>query len=199
MKITRGPYGSTPIDDLSGLMPSHIKTKEELDLWESENITEAYLNYFSKPEKTRLVPESIKKIHKDMFGSTWTWAGDFRKVNLNIGVEWHSIPVEVKKLTDDISYWSSNKHLSVFEQSIRVHHRLAVIHPFKNGNGRHARFVSDLILFNYGEKLPSWPDDKLIESTDVRKRYINALKDADKGNYCSLEVFTQGLIKGVSN
>ena len=90
------------------------------------------------------------------------------------------------------------KHgLGLLEQSVRIHHRLVAIHPFVNGNGRHARLVADVVLFCHSHRLPHWPNNKLIEETDIRKKYIQALKAADKGSYQLLEKFTKGLIDKV--
>jgi hypothetical protein len=56
--------------------------------------------------------------------------------------------------------------------------------------------VADIFLFARGQKLPEWPEAGLIESTDIRKRYIRALQAADKGDYQPLKAFTAALIKG---
>jgi hypothetical protein len=43
-----GAEDSTPIDDISGLIPGHISTKKELDVWEAENVLHAVSKYLSK-------------------------------------------------------------------------------------------------------------------------------------------------------
>jgi len=186
---------ATPIDDASGLLPSHITTKEQLNEWEVNNILKAAIKYLARRTNKPITVDLIKKLHKDMFGETWDWAGQFRKTNINIGIDWHKIPVEVKKLVDDIEYWGKRKDgLDLFEQSVRIHHRLVKIHPFKNGNGRHARLMSDIFLFSRGYKMPIWPSHEIISSTNIRKEYINALNRADKNNYKPLERLTLSLI-----
>ena len=81
-----------------------------------------------------------------------------------------------------------------YPQSGRIHHRLVKIHPFVNGNGRHARLVADIFLFDRNQKLPTWPDKALIEEGNIRKQYISALEAADKGDYRLIENFTAKLI-----
>ena len=131
-----------------------------------------------------------------MFCQTWKWAGKFRQSNYNIGVDWHNIQEELKKLVDDVDFWQNQeKGLDVFAQSVRLHHRLVLIHPFVNGNGRHARLVSDIFLFSRNHKMPIWPSKELLEETDIRQKYIDALKVADKGDYGPLEKFTKGRMK----
>jgi len=197
MPISKPTEGATPIDDVSGLIPTHITTKAELDEWEAANILKAVRKYLSKKDKPKISIEWLKKVHKDMFDETWAWAGKFRTENTNVGVDFRHIQEEVKKLVDDIDFWQKDVGgFGIFEQSVRIHHRLVFIHPFANGNGRHARLVADKFLFSHGERLPSWPDAELIKKTDIRTKYIEALQSADRGDYKQLEEFTRGLIIG---
>jgi len=187
--------GATPVDDTSGLIPSHIQTKAELDEWEAANILKATHKYLSGKNKFRADIDWLKKVHKDMLDDTWEWAGKFRDSNVGIGVDWTLIPEHIKNLVDDVKFWDKGKTgLTIFEQSVRIHHRLVRIHPFKNGNGRHARLVADVFLKSQGGKLPNWPNFKLIKEKNMRDKYINALKEADKGNYKMLEEFTKSLL-----
>jgi Fic-DOC domain mobile mystery protein B len=190
-----GPVeGATPIEDASDLIPTHISTRAELNEWEAANILKAARRYLSGKKLPVITVEWLKKVHQAMFDETWGWAGVLRKKSINLGVDWHRIQDELKRLADDIKYWTENNKLNILERSVRIHHRLVKIHPFVNGNGRHARLVADIFLSSHKEKLPEWPKAGLIEKTDVRKRYIQALQAADKGNYEPLERFTRKLI-----
>jgi fido (protein-threonine AMPylation protein) len=42
------------------------------------------------------------------------------------------VSTELKKLTDDLSFWHENKTFNAIEISARLHHRTVVIHPFLN-------------------------------------------------------------------
>ena len=66
--------------------------------------------------------------------------------------------------------------------------------PFENGNGRHARLVADIILYNANHPMPNWPDKEMVDNSNIRKNYINALKSADNGDYNPLTEFTSGLL-----
>jgi len=186
--------GATPIEDTSDLIPTHILTRADLNEWEAANILTASRRYLKKNAKLKITIDWLKSVHKAMFDETWKWAGKLRTKDYNLGVNWHQIQEELEKLTDDIEYWEKAGTPERLEQSVRLHHRLAKIHPFVNGNGRHARLVADIFLFAQGHKLPEWPEAGLIESTDIRKRYIAALQAADKGDYKSLKAFTAALI-----
>jgi fido (protein-threonine AMPylation protein) len=40
-----------------------------------------------------------------MNSDVWTWAGEFRKTNKNIGVDKWQISTQLKALLDDTKYW----------------------------------------------------------------------------------------------
>ena len=130
----------------------------------------------------------FKKVHKDMFNKIWNWAGKFRKTKTNIGSKPFQISIEIEQLCKDVHYWDCNQIYNLLEKSIRIHHRLVKIHPFVNGNGRHARFIADLYIHTNNGKSPHWPND-LSKNGNDRKRYIQSLKEADLGSYHSLYDF----------
>jgi fido (protein-threonine AMPylation protein) len=74
---------------------------------------------------------------------------------------------------------------------VRFHHRLVSIHPFANGNGRHARLMTDLLLESMGAKPLSWGRAKLTTRGQARARYIAALQSADRGDLKPLRDFAQ--------
>ena len=129
-----------------------------------------------------------------MFNHTWKWAGKFRKTEKNIGIEWFFIPTELKKLCDDINYQLTHEISSRDEIAIRLHYRLVWIHPFPNGNGRHARLMADLLITKLGQPRFSWgmqQQQNLYQATPVRKQYIDALQAADKGDYSKIIAFAR--------
>ena len=69
------------------------------------------------------------------------------------------------------------------KQAIRFHHQLAWIHPFPNGNGRHARLMADLLILQLGGKRFSWGQSPLTDENDNRASYLAALRAADAGSY----------------
>jgi len=195
MPLIENIPGATPLDDISELIPTHITTRSELNEWEAANIIKAVRKYLGERKRYKLDVAWLKKVHRDMFDETWEWAGQFRKNNFNIGSDWHLIPEQIKSLVDDLAYWEKGEgDLSVLERGVRLHHRLVKIHPFVNGNGRHARLVSDVYLFNHDHPLPTWPSQELIAESEFRQKYIVALQAADQGNYKLLARLTSGLI-----
>lgn len=188
------PTGATPLDpnEIEGLIPSHITTRDELNRWEQDNITEA-LAWVEKRRPKDILNESfIKQLHKRMFRHVWQWAGKLRQSEKNLGVSWYQISIELKKLCDDTYYWIENKTFPEDELAARFHHRLVFIHPFSNGNGRHARLMTEILLENVLNKPPfTWGSANLGASGDDRKRYIEALIAADRGDFQPLLDFVR--------
>lgn len=196
--INSYPEGATPLDpdEMDGLIPKHISTLAQLNEWEQRNILAAENEYSQKNLliENILTTEFIKKIHQKMFNKTWKWAGQFRKTEKNIGVDPFYISVSLKSLLDDVKFQIENEtYLSMDEVIARFHHRLVSIHPFPNGNGRHARFVSDLLLISLNQPRFTWGDllKNEISDKEIRKKYIYAVQAADKQNYKFLIEFVR--------
>jgi Fic-DOC domain mobile mystery protein B len=127
-----------------------------------------------------------------MFANVWKWAGHFRHSDKNIGVPWYQIPTVLKDLCDDVSLWIQQMEYPADEMAIRFHHRLVLIHPFPNGNGRHARLMTDLLLENILNcSRFTWGSENLSRDGNTRQRYIAALHAADKYNYQLLREFVR--------
>ena len=89
------------------------------------------------------------------------------------------IPNELGNLFGDVRYWVEHKTFSPDEIAIRLHHRLVAIHPFANGNGRHARLMADLMVELLGDTPFSWGGGSLADPGELRARYVVALQAAD--------------------
>ena len=180
------PEGASPLDpnEIEGLLLTHITKRSELDRWEQDNINEALAWLDQRKPKDFLNESFMKLLHKRMFGNVWKWAGKLRKTEKNIGVLFYQISIEVKKLCDDVEYWIENKNFPDDEIAARFHHRLVFIHLFPNGNGRHARLIADILLENVFAKPPfTWGSKNLAATGLDRKKYIESLIAADRGDY----------------
>lgn len=188
--------GQTPIDEdeMEGLLIRTISTRGELDEFEQANIEEA-LEWTVSERFTRdeiLSEKFVMRVHKKMFGKVWDWAGTRRKSNKNIGVDKSQITTELRKLLDDCRYWIDQEVFPPDEIAVRFSHRLVAIHIFPNGNGRHSRLMAD-ILISHGFDKPvfSWGGSDLTSHTDIRKRYLEAIYQADAGNIVPLVEFAR--------
>jgi Fic-DOC domain mobile mystery protein B len=183
--------GATPLHDYSGLKLKWVRSIDDLNMVEAENISLAQKKYLSGKITNLSLwfnVSTLKEIHRSMFCNVWDWAGKFRRSITSIGIKPYLIQIELSKLCNDVNAWSNEKiALTPLEQAARIHHRLVFIHPFENGNGRFARLVGDRYLVAIGGAHPNWPH--LQNSNKIRQAYIQSLKDADLGDYNALIEF----------
>jgi Fic-DOC domain mobile mystery protein B len=170
------PYGATPIDpeEAEGLIPS-ISTRAELNAFEALNIAEAlgWAHGNRKNHRDLLSIETLRLLHKRMFNKTWRWAGAIRITEKSIGVAPHQILPCLRALTDDVKVWLDFGSYPPREISARFHHRLVQIHPFPNGNGRHARFATDLLCERQGWMLSEWGSTPSSAVERHRRCFLN--------------------------
>lgn len=189
------PDGATPIDpdEMEGLKIRHIATRDELNRFEMDNIGSA-MQWLESRRKTDVLTEKfIKMLHQKMFGKVWKWAGSFRKSGKNVGVDRHKIPTELHTLLEDVRYWKEHKTYPDDEIAVRFHHKLVWIHPFANGNGRHARLMTDVLLKEVLNQNPfTWTVKALDSEDQVRDAYLKALRQADRHDYSALLDFVRG-------
>lgn len=182
---------ATPLDDVSGLKLSKSKSYSlrEIYIKEAENIADATIKYLSATPTKKDAPFTyswLLKLHEEMFGDVWDWAGKLRQIELSIGINAYLVPMELKNLSDDIIFWDKNKSFDIYEIATRIHHRAVQIHPFQNGNGRWSRMLANIYLRQKGLMPVRWQEDLLARENPKRSEYIQALKKADNRDYADL-------------
>jgi len=196
------PVGATPGGDTSGLILGNLSTPAARNAAEAEAISRAYDKHVFRARRKKrevewLTDAFIRKVHADMFGTIWEWGGQYRQTKLNIGVEPHLIREQIKLLTGDFFSWNeTNSTMPVIEIAARLQHRLTYIHPFINGNGRHARLITDIFLYSRQYPIPQWPQIQLMaQGNEIRDQYIKAMKNADEGDITLLIQFIEDCLK----
>jgi Fic-DOC domain mobile mystery protein B len=91
----------------------------------------------------------------------------------------------------DARNWVDNKTYPPDEIAVRLHHRLVAIHPFPNGNGRHARLMADLLSERLGGQPFSWCGGSPVDVGTLRGEYVVALQAADDHDMSRLIVFAR--------
>lgn len=182
------PPGATPLDpdELKHLIPPDVSTQEQLNMVEQENIARAELWVFARKRRDVLTEPFLRKLHQKMFQTVWRWAGQYRKTEKNLGVVSYLIREEVQKLLADARYWIEKQVYPWDELGVRFHHRLVCIHPFSNGNGRHARLLTDVLLVQYDQPRPTWGtqvEGDLQKTSERRLKYLQALRQADQHSF----------------
>jgi len=189
--------GNTPLDEdtSEGLLPPHLTTRAELNQWEVRNIGRA-LDWIATRKHNVLEVAFLQELHRRMFDETWEWAGAFRTSDNNISpYHWTEVPRLLRDLVANtqFQYEHSEKTADAFDAlAVRFHHELVRIHPWPNGNGRHSRLATDLLLRSWGRPPFSWGSAAHATThEEIRPRYIGALKAADAGDFDDLILFAR--------
>ena len=180
--------GQTPLDDMSGLRIKGVRTTAELNAAEAENIRKATMKYLaSRPmeRSARFDMPWIRRLHREMFGEVWAWAGEFRRSETNIGCKPHEIEGRLHDLLEDLKAWRASE-MPLLEQGVRLHHVAVKVHPFPNGNGRWSRMLGDIWLKLHGGTPTEWPETTIGAASTIRGEYLDAIRAADQGNYARL-------------
>lgn len=186
------PFGSagkednTPFDG-SGLKIKTIKTRRQLNEAEFESIlrvTEKYL--LSKPSR-KLAPFTfgwLLDLHREMLGSIWSWAGEIRTTQKNIGVSPNIVTAELGVISIESEKRYRETGELVIATAAEFHHRAVWVHPFEDGNGRWARLLANIWLMQHDQPVTIWPATYLRDTeSPIRGEYIAAMKQADLRNY----------------
>lgn len=181
--------GATPLspEARKGLIPTHVTLRSELNELEQKNIGKADAWAFLR-KRNVLEENFLKGLHKRMLREVWQWAGDYRKSQTNIGVLPYLIQPGVYQIIGDMRAALQHKSFEPDELAVRLSHRLVLVHPFENGNGRWSRLVGDLMIVKQGGKRFTWGSVNLQEG---KKKYIEALKAADNHDYVPLIKFAR--------
>ncbi len=174
--------GATPLDDVSGLIPRFVKNQADLYAAEAINISKAVTKYLAARPSKRKAPFTFDwayRLHNEMLGNVWRWAGQRRNAELNIGTPVYLIDVHMMELFADLAAWREGEAYPVVEQAVRLHHRAVQIHPFPNGNGRWSRLLANILLKQEGLQPTQWPEETIGTASVIRDAYLKAIRAAD--------------------
>lgn len=187
------PEGATPLDpdEMQGLKFAHVTTRGELDELEQANIEQG-LDWLARRRRGDIFEDDfVRTLHRRLFGDVWEWAGTYRMTEKTIGIDPAHISEQLHILLGNARYWSESEVFAPLEAAARFHHRIVQIHPFANGNGRHARIAADIMLEDhYGHAPVEWAGGFDLQAANARRKlYIAALRAADGGDYLPLLEF----------
>lgn len=190
------PDDATPLapEEREELLQTWVTHRRDLNEAEQENIVKgaAWARRIRGLSVAGILDDAfVRALHKRMFGDVWRWAGTYRQTERNIGIDAYRIASELATLFDDVRYWVENETYPPDQIAVRLHHRLVAIHPFPNGNGRHARLMADLLIQLLGGEQFSWGSGGLADIGELRARYVAALRAADNHDIGPLLAFAR--------
>lgn len=172
--------GETPLTDFDGLRSRRIRTRSQLAVAEAENIRRAVMRYLVSAPSRKTAPFDfgwMLRLHAEMFGDVWSWAGQIRDRPLSLGSDPAHIGEHLAQLCDDIRGREPFMP-GILEQAVLIHHGAVRIHPFRNGNGRWSRMLSNIWLRIHDCPIVEWPADLGSESP-IRSEYLACIRAAD--------------------
>lgn len=169
-----------------------LKTIEEIGLSEFEGFLTAEITLTEKlSSKTKFSEKYIKQIHQSALGHLYSFAGKYRDVNMSKG----GFPFAAAKylpetmaqfdleLLSNLPASYQNKE-DLIKDIATVHAELLFIHPFREGNGRTARVLANLMSRKEGY------ESLRFEKIEFNK-YVNAVQaSADKDYGLMIELIT---------
>ena len=174
-----------------------ITTKAAMDEQEILSLVEAQEHYLDRIDtETEFTAELICQMHHDWLGEIYPWAGQYRTVEMSKGgfawppahrVSENMAQFEAKHLRQNTPFRCGNMEEAT-QRLATVHAELLLIHPFREGNGRIARWLSDLMCLQ--ADLPQ-PDYGFTGNGAIhnRKRYLESVILGYECNYTALAAF----------
>lgn len=184
-------YESSP--DENELLPNllHLSNRDDIDKSEFEGFLLAELSLTEELNKrTKFNVKYIKRIHKLSLGHLYSFAGRYRTVNISKGgflfpsakfISQSMDTFENEILLDLSSRYDSDQ--SLIKDIAKVHGELLFIHPFREGNGRAARVLANLMVRKQGFKGLNF--ERINEK--VFPEYVLAVQMVVERNYEPME------------
>lgn len=164
-----------------------LTTKEEIESAESQGVYDASLDLLGElTNETIFDLKYIYHIHQRAFGHLYNFAGKLREVNISKGGFVFPAAIYLPQTMADFQENMLKPlpdTLSDTDEALRyiatIHAELLFIHPFREGNGRVARILANMMAAKYG--LPLFPFRKI--TLRVQEEYISGVQQAASGNY----------------
>lgn len=167
-----------------------IQNPQDMDALEMRLLGELYEDVLIRNFPDReITAADLKHWHRMWLGNVYSWAGEERSVNLGKeGFQFATarfIPELLRNFElQYLSRWRPGED-STFEElaeAIAITHvELILIHPFRDGNGRLARLLADVMAVQAGQDL--------LDYTEWEKHkagYVAAIHAGAAGNYAPM-------------
>jgi cell filamentation protein len=154
--------GGTVLRNLLG-----ITTREEMEIAETAALWRAQVQLLGEVEQDQsFTAQDIRDIHRLWLGSIYSWAGEYRQVNISKGgftfAMAHTIPVLMETFEEEqlrpCTPCRGASREDIAHALAEVHVELMLIHPFREGNGRLGRLLATLMALQAGLPLLDFSD-----------------------------------------
>ena len=133
-------------------------------------------------------------MHRLALGHLYAFAGRYREVNISKGgftfPAARFLPASMQQFGRDWLHQAlpAGPH-ALLDRVGAVHGELLFIHSFREGNGRTARLLANLMLERQGHERLRW---EMIDEA-VFPRYVAAVQQSGLGNYAPMQMLIRSL------
>jgi cell filamentation protein len=150
----------------------------------------------------RFIASEICQWHSQWLGEVYPWAGEYRQVNIGKGGFMFAMAAQVPRLMqeferDVLARYSPcifDKLEDVLEALAITHCELVLIHPFREGNGRLSRLLSQLMALQAGLPLLNFSGIK----GKKREEYFAAVRASMSRDYAPMIDVFRRVVKASS-
>lgn len=181
-----------------------IKDPGEMDALETRLLRELYDSVFdTRFSPQRLIVAHIQSWHRQWLGNIYSWAGDERSSNVSkdgfVFCASRHIPRQLqifqKKCLDVYTPATSLSRASLLDALAVTHVEFILIHPFRDGNGRIARLLMDVMAVQNGYA----PLDYCALITSNRTSYFAAIQAGHVRNYTPMKKLVEMVLATASD
>lgn len=191
---------NTVLKNLLGIKDQ--ETIEQLEARELERVTLELITLYD--EYYQFTADDICNIHESWLAEIYPSAGKYRTVSMSKGGFPFANPVFIAKQMSNLETDYLQKYTPCRGYDAQtlasalgiVHVELIIIHPFREGNGRVARLLANLMALQAGKDLLDYsPIDRTKNAVGYEK-YIEAIHMGVGGDYSKIEaIFYRLLMK----
>lgn len=178
-----------------------MEEREEAELLRAE---EELISLYRQDHQ--FTANDICYMHKCWLEPIYYFAGNYRTVNMGKGDFQFAASSQIARLmakfeNEFLSEYTPCHYEDLDELSYAlgiVHIELILIHPFREGNGRVARLLADLMAVQAGQPLLNYQSIDQINNLQGFQKYILAIHAGHDGDYMPIkEIFKVILIDSV--
>lgn len=177
-----------------------VRSKRQMDTIEAAKLAEVTdwaIQHFDVGH--RFTADDIRLLHQRWLGDVYSWAGEYRQVNISKDDFHFAMAAQVPRLMQTLEKKELARNTPctfagpdrVIEALAVTHAELVLIHPFREGNGRISRLLATLMALQAG--MP------LLDFSGVRGRhredYFAAVQAAMSRHYEPMKAVFRAVLR----
>lgn len=179
-----------------------ITSPAEMELREAWALADAISASLAETEDdTSFNVIMLRDMHRSWLGDIYDFAGEIRTVNVSKGgvmfapvIHLDQTLAELDRLLSRYTPCKGLGQSDLVQALTVVHAELVLAHPFREGNGRLARWLTDLMALQVGSPPLQWGFE--VETDERRNRYFAALRRAFMKDFDPLESLISSALAG---